>query len=283
MARAAGVVMLAVIVQPGKSQPCARALMSLNPMLVVARFTLLEAARTRLPWTALAMIVSGLVMAECAAGLALTDSHSYRLEIYAAFTRLALVACTALFVASSVIRELAERAIDLTLSRPLSRSAWLLGRLAGYVVALFILAMAATLPLAFGSTSLAALAWGLSFAAELALVAAASLCCAVALSQLTSAVLAVLGFYALSRVMDAIVLMSHGPAVTPGAWSSSVIAHLVEGIALLLPTLGDYTRSSWLIDAASGWAALPAIAAQTAIYALLLVAVALFDFTRREI
>lgn len=257
--------------------------MSLNPVLVVARYTLLEAARTRLPWTALAVIIGGVVLAECAAGLAITDSQSYRLGFYAAFTRLALVATTALFVATAVVRELSDRAIDLTLSRPLSRSAWFTGRLAGHAVAVVMVALVAAVPLALSATPLAALAWGLSLAAELVLIAAAALSCAVALSQVTSAVLAVGAFYLLSRAMGAIVLMSRGPAVEPGAWSGIVIAKLVQGLALLLPALDDYTRSAWLLDATSALAALPAIAVQTLIYAVLLVAVGLFDFSRREI
>ncbi|CAN0487771.1 unnamed protein product, partial [Phaeothamnion confervicola] len=76
---------------------------------------------------------------------------------------------------------------------------------------------------------------------------------------------------------------SEGPAVDAEAWSSLLIAQLVHGLALLLPALDDYTRSSWLSDATLAFAALPAIAVQTAIYAVLLVAVGLFDFTRREI
>ena len=257
--------------------------MNLHPVVVVARFTLLEAARTRLPWTALLVIMSGVIMAECAAGLALTDSQSYRIELYAVWTRVALVFCAALFVATSVVRELADRAIDLTLSRPLSRAAWFIGRLAGHSAALAVVALVAALPLAFTSAPLAALAWGLSLAAELGLVAAATLSCAVALSQVTATVLAVAAFYLLSRVMGAIVLMSTGPAVDAEAWSSLLIAQLVHWLALLLPALDDYTRTTWLADGSLALAALPAIVVQTAIYAVLLVAVGLFDFTRREI
>ena len=257
--------------------------MNLHPVVVVARFTLLEAARTRLPWTALLVIMSGVVMAECAAGLALTDSQSYRIELYAVWTRVALVFCAALFVATSVVRELADRAIDLTLSRPLSRAAWFIGRVAGHSAALAVVALVAALPLAFTSAPLAALAWGVSLAAELGLVAAATLSCAVALSQVTATVLAVAAFYLLSRVMGAIVLMSTGPAVDAEAWSSLLIAQLVHWLALLLPALDDYTRTTWLADGSLALAALPAIVVQTAIYVVLLVAVGLFDFTRREI
>ncbi len=257
--------------------------MMLKQVAVIAQLTLLEARRTHLPWTTAGIISAGLLLGECAAGLALTDSHSYRLEIYAASTRLLMVACTALFVATSVVRELADRVIDLTLSRPLSRGTWLLGRLSGYGGMVCLLAMAAALPLVFTTTPLAALVWGLSLAGELMLVAAATLSCAIALTQVVTTVLAVAAFYLLSRSIDAIVLMSRGPTVEAGAWSSIVIEHTVSGLAMLLPALSDYTRAAWFYDASAGLAVLPALATQTVIYGVLLVAVGLFDFTRREI
>jgi Cu-processing system permease protein len=257
--------------------------MMLKQVAVIAQLTLLEARRTHLPWTTVGMIAAGLILGECAAGLALTDSHSYRLGIYAASTRLLLVACTALFVATSVVRELADRVIDLTLSRPLSRGTWLVGRLCGYGGMVCLMAVAAALPLAFTSTPLAALVWGLSLAAELLLVAAATLSCAVALPQVVASVLAVAAFYLLSRSIDAIVLMSRGPTVDAGTWSSTFIEHAVSGLAMLLPAMSEYTRSAWFTDPTSGLLALPALAMQTIIYGVLLAAVGLFDFVRREI
>ena len=259
------------------------AVVMLKQVVVIAHLSLLEARRTHLPGTVIGIVVASLLLAECAAGLAITDSHSYRLGIYAASSRLLMVVCTVLFVATSVVRELADRVIDLTLSRPLSRSTWLLGRLTGFGAVVCCLALAAAAPLAFTSSPLAALVWGLSLAAELVLVAAATLSCAVALTQVVTSVLAVAAFYLLSRSIDAIVLMSRGPTVDAGAWSSIFIEHAVTGLAMLLPALSDYTQFAWLSDAATGLAALPALSVQTVIYCLLLAAVGLFDFIRREL
>ena len=259
------------------------AVVMLKQVLVIAHLSLLEARRTHLPWTVVGIVVASLMLAECAAGLAITDSHSYRLGIYAASSRVLMVACTVLFVATSVVRELADRAIDLTLSRPLSRSTWLLGRLTGFAAMVCCFALAASVPLAFTSSPLAALVWGLSLAAELMLVAAATLSCAVALSQVVASVLAVAAFYFLSRSIDAIVLMSRGHTIDAGAWSSIFIEQAVTGLAMLLPALSDYTQFAWLSDAPTGLAALPALTVQTFIYCLLLAAVGWFDFIRREL
>ena len=252
-------------------------------VLAIARFTLLEATRTRLPWVVLGVIALGLGLAEFAASLALTDSAAYRADGYAAWTRLALVAVIALHVATSVAREFEARLLDLTLSRPLSRLHWYLGRLLGFGVTAAVVAAGAALPLALTSAPLAASLWGLSLAAELGLVAAATLAASVALGQVTPAVLAVAGFYLLSRAMSAIVLMSNGPLVDATAWSTWWMAHTVRTLALLLPALDRFTMSAWLYDAGAAAASLPAIGAQTVIYSVLLVAVGLFDFVRRDV
>lgn len=249
----------------------------------VARFTLLEALRTRLPWLALAVVLLGALLAELAAGLALSDARGYRLEVYAAWTRLALVACVCLAVATSVAREFGARGIDLLLSRPVSRGAWFAGRLLGHGTAAVLVALAASLPLYLDAAPAGALAWGLSLALELAVVAAASLTCAVALHQLTAAALTVGGFYLLARAIDAMQLMSSGPALEPGAWSSVVIARGVALLALLLPPLERYTRSAWLFDGVGALAALPPLVLQGLAYLALLAAVGWFDFARREI
>lgn len=255
---------------------------SLKIVTAIARFTLLEAWRTRLPWIVLTVLALGLGLAEFAAGLALTDSASYRTGFYATWSRLALVLIVTLSVATSIAREFSERLIDLTLSRPVARSHWYLGRLLGVASTAILFALIAALPLTLTSSPLAALAWGVSLAAELVLVAAATLTCAVALAQVTPVVLAVAAFYLLSRSISAIVLMSHGPLVAPMAWSSKVIAEIVGILELLLPRLDRYTQASWLHDSTSALAALPALGVQTLIYVLLLAAVGLFDFSRRD-
>ena len=252
-------------------------------ILIVTRFTLLEALRLRLVWVVLAVIICGLALAEGAASLALTDSRAYGLVAYASWTRLALVATVILLVATSVARDFDARALDLSLSRPLSRSQWYIGRLTGFALVATAIACAASLPLtALGHPS-AAFAWGLSLAAELVLIAAATLCASIALGQVTAVVLAVIAFYLLSRSITAMVLMSHGPLVDPTIGSTRLIAHAIAVFALMLPPLDQFTATRWLTSGSATLAELGTLAAHTACYLLLLTAVGLFDFNRRDL
>ena len=248
----------------------------------IARYSLLEAWRTRVAWLVLGALAAAWLAAEFAASLALTASASYRSTVYAGLARLLLVFIVMLFVTSGVARAFADRLHDLYWSRPLSRSAWFLGRLLGAATLALIGAALACLPLLAMAPLSAVSTWGLSFAAELVIVAAASLTAIVALSQVMPALLATTAFYFLSRAMAAIVLMSAGPAVDPDLWSTRWIARAVETIALALPALDRYARTQWLHAAGDGQMPLAPVLVEAAVYVVLLAAVGLFDLQRRE-
>ena len=50
-----------------------------------------------------------------------------------------------------------------------------------------------------------------------------------------------------------------------------------------MPALDRFATGAWLADAAAGWAAVGANAAQAALYVTLLAAAAMFDFHRRNL
>lgn len=255
----------------------------MNPAITsIARFTLLEGWRTRLPLAVLLTVAALFLVAQFAAALALTDSGGYASQVYAALIRLAMVLVVTLAVATSLARELDDRLLDVTWAQPVPRAGWFLGRLAGFVALAAAVAVVAALPLFALVAPPGALAWGLSLAAELALVAAASLTFCLTLRQLTLAVSAVLAFYGLARAMGAVVLMSHGPTVDPSALSAQAIATGVELLARVLPALDRFTQAAWL-DAAADWPGeFGGIVLQAAVYIVLLAAVGLFDVYRMD-
>ncbi|MEX2480815.1 MAG: hypothetical protein WD928_08140 [Gammaproteobacteria bacterium] len=248
-------------------------------LLSIARFTLLEGRRSRLPWIALGLIGCAFVAAEFSAALAITDSSSFRIGVYAALVRTGLVVLLVLFVATCVVRELSDRMLDLTLARPVPRASWYLGRLSGFCAIALVLALFAAVPLLAMVEYARVLAWAVALAAELALLGAVCLTATVTLRQVVPAVLVSGAFYVLARAIDAIVLMSQGPTVVPDAWSTQVISELLALIALLMPPLDRIAATSWLL----GSSALPpagALAAEVLIFSVLVVAVGLFDLYR---
>ena len=252
-------------------------------IVTLARFTLLEALRTRLLWLFVMVLALILGAAYFIQQIAIIENARLQIGFAAGATRLAAVFVLSLYILTSMVREFNDKGLELTLSFALRRSHYVIGRLSGYLLIALLMAAVATLPqLALAPLS-AALPWGLSLALELAIMSALSLFCIMTFTQVMPAASFVFGFYMLARSVTAIRLMADTPIVGGGAWPHEVVTWLVEALALVLPALDRYTQTSWLVDNAAAWPVLGANAAQTAVYIALLSAASMFDFYRRNL
>jgi ABC-type transport system involved in multi-copper enzyme maturation permease subunit len=252
-------------------------------IVTLARFTLLEAWRTRLAWLfaiALALIFGATFFIQ---QLAITESTRMQLAFAGAATRLVAVFVLSLHVLTSVVREFNDKGLELTLSFDLRRSDYILGRLLGFAMIALAIALVAALPQWILAPRPAALQWGLSLALELVMMAAFSLFCGVTFTQLMPAASFVGGFYLLARALSAIRLISDTPIAGGDAPAHQLIAWLVDALALILPALDRFTQSAWLVDGTGAWSLVGNCALQAALYTALLGAAAMFDFYRRNL
>lgn len=253
-----------------------------NRIATIARYTALEALRTRLP--ALSAIVIGTLLAASffVREIAITDSARFQTAFYAATVRFAMVFLAALHVIASISREFQDKGLDLVLALDLPRAHYVLGRLGGFLAIAVALALAAALPLAALSAWDAAAQWSASLAAELALIVALSLFCVMTFNQIMPAASFVLAFYLLARAITAVRLISGNPVTGADAPSHQVMAWLVDSLALVVPPLDAWTRTAWLVDATAAWSALGGIAAHGALFVAILAAAAVFDLSRKN-
>jgi ABC-type Na+ efflux pump permease subunit len=251
------------------------------PAAILARTVFLEARRGGLPWLAAASIAAGLALAAFLSQVALTESGALQAALLASLLRACAVFLIAAQVASSTLREINDKGLELMLSLPLSRSAHYLGRLAGFA------ACGAALAVAFGLVLLpwappgAVALWTLSLAGEAVLVAAAALFFAMTLTQLVPAVAATAGLYLLGRSIGAIQAIAAGP-IADASLGSRAARFCVDAVALLLPRLDQVTRTEWLLYGVPAGPAIAAVFGGLALYTALLVAAGLFDFHRRN-
>jgi ABC-type Na+ efflux pump permease subunit len=248
----------------------------------IARYTLLEALRTRLP--AFSLVVLALLVA---AGffvehIAIIEGARFRTGFYAAAARWATVFIVALHVIAAVARELDDKVLDVVLALDLPRSHYVLGRLAGFAAVAAIVAAAACVPLAWSVPAGALAQWGISLAVELAIVAALALFCAITFNQPVPAAGFVAAFYVLARALAAMRLISANPVADADTLSHQVARFFVEGIALVLPGLEGWTRTDWLVNQPAAWATVAVIVAQGALYVALLAGAAMFDLHRKN-
>jgi hypothetical protein len=247
----------------------------------IARYTLLEAARTRLPLLVLVAFAAILGASFFVETISVTEGARLQTGFYAAGARLAAVFVSGVFVLVSVTRELDDKGMDVLLALDLPRSHYILGKLAGFTAIAALIAVAAALPLAWLAGP-AALQWMLSLGLELAIVVALALFCIVTFSQLTPAASFILAFYLLARALTAIRLMGAHPLTDAATLSHEVIRFVIEGLALVMPALDAWTQTAWLVNEPAPWQALLLLAGQSALYVALLAAATMFDFHRKN-
>src|SRR5437879_141055 len=132
----------------------------------LARATLLEAVRNRLLWLAVVVVVVAFGLAQFLNQVAITESREIQTALLAAPLRVAAVFIIAVFVITSMVRELSDKVTELLLSLPAPRSAYFFGKFAGYAVFAAILALLITVPLVPFANSQGLVLWTLSLICE---------------------------------------------------------------------------------------------------------------------
>jgi ABC-type transport system involved in multi-copper enzyme maturation permease subunit len=251
-------------------------------ILTIARLTWLEAFRNRLLWLVLAALLIAFGLAEFLGSLAITESVQMRAVLLAALLRVFAVVVVSLFVISSGVRELDEKATDLLLSLPVSRASYYFGKLLGFSGLALLMALLCAVAAALYAPPGQAALWAMSLGCELLIVVAFSLLCMFTFHQVTVAVSVVLGFYVLSRSMAAIQLVGSGPFADSGGLSQRVMTTVIDAIAYVLPSLDRFTPSEWLAYHTGQWHELLHVAGQTGVYLMLLAGAGLFDLYRKS-
>ncbi len=253
-----------------------------SSFVTVARYTLVEALRSGLPWLAAACMIGVLGFSSFLAQVAIAETSALQAAAAGALLRAAAVFLIAAHVVASVSREANDKGLELALALPVSRPAYFIGKLSGFCCAGTMLATFFAMPMLIWAKPADLAAWWLSLAAETGLVAAAALFFASAMAQTVAALAATAGLYLLGRSISAIQAIASAPQA--GDSLPAVAARwFVDLLALLLPRLDTATRSDWLLYGAPVAGELVPVLFGLGLYFLLLAAAGLFDFSRRNL
>lgn len=232
---------------------------------------------------ALVIIAAGIALGQFATELALTDSRGIGAATQAWLFRLSAVFLIASFAVSSLVREANDKGLELFLSLPLPRAGYLFGKWGGCTLAAALLAVLFALPLALAAPGSGVSAWALSLFLELSIVASASLLCALTFTHVVASLAAVTAFYALSRVMTAVLAIGNNPVAAQDSAAFRFAATLLDVIAAVLPRLDRFTRTEWLMADAVAWPEIPWLATQAVVYVALLLVAAYVDLMRKSV
>lgn len=244
--------------------------------------TFIEARRTRLPLTAVCVLGALIGCAAFARELALIESARMATIVYAALARPALIGLVAAHVCAAITREACDRALELVLASAITRTEYLLGRYAGLVLVAALLACVIAAPLLLMVPRASALLWCASLALEAAVVAAVALFAATALRHLPQALVFVVAFYALGRMLTGFVASS-GDGPLSGAPATAAFRIAFTALAYVVPPLDAWTRTAWLVDSVHALRPLTDIALEAFVYVAFVLSAAAFDFRRRDL
>lgn len=249
----------------------------------IAFYTFLEATRNRLLWLVVAALVIGFGLSQFVSEIAIAESATFQSSLLGAMLRFFAVFTIALFVITSMVREFDDKGLELVLSLPVPRYHYFLGKLVGFSALAVLTAVFCGLTLLVHAPPGQVALWVFSLSCELLIITALSLLCLFTFNQVTLALSAVMAFYLLSRSIEAIQLIAHNPIISSDTWSQRIIERFVDAVAFLLPDLGRYTSSEWLVYGTGGWQDVLPIAGQSVVYLALLAGAALFDFYRKNL
>jgi hypothetical protein len=248
----------------------------------MARYTLLEALRTRFAVLVVVAVALMLLASFFVESIAVTEGARFQTAFYAAGVRLAAVFIAGLYVLVSIAREFNDKGFDILLALDLPRAHYVLGKLAGFAALALLIAAVASLPLLWLAPAGAVAQWAVSLALELTVVVALALFCMLTFSQLVPAASFVLAFYLLARSITAIRLIGAHPIAGADTLSHHVIRGVVEALAFVIPAFDRWTQTAWLVNDAASWNALLQLGGQTVVYVLLLTGAGMFDLYRKN-
>ena len=251
-------------------------------ILTIAKYTCIETIRNRLLALLIIAAVSIFGLVEFIGELAITETRQIQVSFLAYMLRFVAVLITALYVVSSVQRDINDKTINLIIALPIPRYSYYIGKLAGFSVLALSISVLASIPLLLYADSLQVALWTFSLFSELLIIVALCLFFIITLENMPLTLTAVAAFYLLSRSISTIILIGQSPLLETTDFSQKFINFILECIAYLLPQFENFTRTDWLVYTTGSAQNLYFIILQTLIYLVLLSAVSLFDLYRKN-
>ena len=165
---------------------------------------------------------------------------------------------------------------------PVSRTVFFVGKIAGFILCGFSLALVFSAVMLLFADIGDLVLWCLSLCLELAIVSTFAFFAVLSFNQqTTAAVFITFFFYLLSRLTETIELISQSPAIFE-TLGNNILEFMLWILKLVLPPMANFTKTDWLVYGGD-YGALPGLVATTIVYCGLLGAMSMWDFTRKNI
>ncbi len=253
------------------------------PVLVIARYSFLEAVRSRVFLAVLPGVIILFGLSQFIGELSVTESTEIQGAVTAYLVRIVSVFIICLFVVTSTLREFNEKAVDIIFALPIPRYVYYLGKLSGFIMLAIVISILFSLPLFLYADTISVLLWMLSLVCELMIMTSLCLLFLLTLANATVALCFVFAFYVLARTISTIQLIAISPVIEATTLSQQFITGIIDVIAYLLPDFARFTQTGWLVYGTISPENMFYVIFQALVYVLLLSAAAMFDLYRKEL
>lgn len=247
-------------------------------MFKQVRYILLTAQRDKLFFALAASILAAVTLAIFLGSNSVSEQSETSMVFAASVLRVVLMLGLTIFTAFSINRFFDNREIDLMLVRPVSRASFVLSFWVGFsMIALLFVIFSSIIIFLFSNPNLGGFAyWSISLLLETITVLALTMASTLILRSAVSSVLLSLGFYILSRLGGFIMMIvtKPGPDTIPN--------DIFYAISSIIPRLDFFAKTEWLVYGVGETAEITRFMLQALAFIALLLAIAVYDFKRKE-
>jgi len=197
-------------------------------------------------------------------------------------SRLIMMIGLIVFVCFHVRRAFDNREIELILSRPISRHAFIFSYWLGFAVlsALIVLPIALAIAFLARLQTLGTLYFAASLLCESFIIVAFALFISLIVKSAVGAVMACFGFYFLSRMMGFFLVLIENSHTNPISLNG-LLEKLLYVLSIIVPRLDQFAQSKWLVYGPEGMH-LHFFLIQTIVYIPFLLLLAIADFRNKQ-
>lgn len=249
------------------------------------KYVLTAARRDKLFLSLVCLMIAGSFVSFFLASSAVVDQAQYSIVYLGGSLRIVGLLGLVLFVVFFIRRSFDARDVEYLLTRPVSRSAFILSLSFGFSLLAFLISGAMSAGLTFLASGIGnmdgAIYWSTGVICEYVLMVNVALFFSMVLSSPVSASLSTFGFYVLSRIMGQLLFIDKNPPMLeiPGY---SILSWIFRVISMIFPRLDLMTQTSWLLYGRGDLQQYIFIPIQALIFLVLVLLATLIDLRRKQ-
>ncbi|MCE3233715.1 MAG: hypothetical protein K0R98_1972 [Rickettsiaceae bacterium] len=254
-------------------------------MNTIIRYTLLTAARDWLFIGLCTIILMAYGFSVFVGTTALVEQSQMAMAYFAGSSRIILVIGMIVFVCFHVRRAFDNREVESILSKPISRTQFVVAYWLGFSLLAILVSFPAILILQLLNKPdfIGLLYWASSLILEISIIVAFTLLASLIMKSAVSSVMASFAFYLVSRLMGFFVAAMDSPTSLMGnGLINKILQFILEIISTVIPRLDLFAKSEWLIYGVTKQNDLWIFPAQSLVFILFMLSICVFDFKRKE-